>query len=238
MKKNLWTKEKYQNLWKQIQEQKEEKYRIFSEKLIFTKYPILGVRIPFLRKMSSFIAKQDIDSYLKIAQSNYHEEILMKGFVIGKIKDKDKLKQAFLDFLPLIDNWATCDMVISSLKTIKKNQKYFLSLMDSLFEKKETYYLRAGFVLLLNYYVEDSFFSMIEEKIKKVNSDEYYVEMAQAWLLCECFIKNQEVFFPFLKEGNISFSLLSKTIQKICDSNRVDRKTKEKVKKLKKELYS
>ncbi len=241
-KSAAWTKQDYHAFWNQLKKAKEEDFRLFSERIIKTKYPMLGIRTPLLKKQASCIAKQDIDTYLEVSEKTYFEEILVQGFVIGKIREKEKLKQAFLKFVPQIDNWAVCDMVIASLKRVAKEKPYFLAMVDALLSKKKTFYIRSGLVLLLNYYVEDAFLEEIFRRILKITSKEYYVEMAEAWLLCECFIENEEKTYTFLKESVSSFSLLSKTIQKICDSYRVTKETKEKLKQLKnqkkEELYS
>ncbi len=218
----MWTKEKYQMLWRKLVQKKDENYIAFSKKIIQTKYPMLGIRIPMLRKTASFIAKEDILSYLEIARDDSYEEVMLQGILLGKLKSKDSLKTALFSFLPKIDNWALCDIVVSSLKIVSKEKMFFLPIIDQLLESSELYTRRVGVVLLLNYYVEEDFLQELFQRILKIKGTEYSLEMAQAWLLCECFITNQEMTYTFLNEGGLSFSLLSKTIQKICDSHRVN----------------
>ena len=237
----MWTKEKYRVFWKEALQKTDENYRLFSQKIIQTNYPMLGIRTPNLQKMATAIAREDVLSYLKVALDKTYEEVLMQGFLLGKITEKGILKQALDTFLPKIDNWALCDMTVARLKLVAKEKDYFLKVIDSYLSKKDVYSKRVGLVLLLNYYVEDSFLEEIFCRIRKIKEHSYYVEMAIAWLLCECFIENQEQTFHFLCQEQLSMSILTKTVQKVCDSYRVSPAWKEKLKQLKqtkKELYS
>lgn len=237
----IWTTQTYQALWNDLKKEQDLDYITFQQKLITTKYPMIGLRTPLLRKTAAKIAKQDIASYLRVSQTATFEEVMVKGFVIGKLKDKVSLQKEMLSFIPFIDNWAVCDMFVASLKLVSNEQAFFLKEIECLLKEKEVFAVRVGLVLLLDYYVEEHYLPFIFEQILAVDRDEYYIEMAKAWLLCECFIKEQEKTLFFLENTPLSFSLLSKTIQKICDSYRVPKEMKEYLKQLRlkrKELYS
>ena len=47
--KEVWTKKKYQSFMMELYRDKDEKYRSFQQKLIFTQYPIVGIRTPKIR---------------------------------------------------------------------------------------------------------------------------------------------------------------------------------------------
>ncbi|MGN1057828.1 MAG: DNA alkylation repair protein [Candidatus Avelusimicrobium sp.] len=55
----------------------------------------------------------------------------------------------------------------------------------------------------------------------------YYVNMANAWLLCECFIKQREKTLNYLKNHNLNNFTINKTISKCRDSFRVSKEDKE-----------
>ena len=61
----------------------------------------------------------------------------------------------------------------------------------------------------------------------------YYVEMAVAWLLSYCYIKYPENTLKYLKNNNLNDFTFNKTIDKICESFRVSKEEKLKLKKLK-----
>ncbi len=203
------------------------KYKEFNSKIITTKYEILGIKSPVLKKMAREIFKGDYKSFLDINDNNYYEIIMLKGLVLGLIKNISELEEYFNGYLNLIDNWALCDSFCASLKIVNKNKEYFLNIIDDLINSKLEYKVRVGLVLLLDFYVEKEYLDYIFECINKTESDFYYINMARAWLLCECFIKYQDYTLKYLDNNKLDKFTINKTISKIRDSFRVDKDKKE-----------
>ena len=59
------------------------------------------------------------------------------------------------------------------------------------------------------------------------NETEYYVNMAMAWLLCECFIKQKAKTISYLQNHKLNKFTINKMISKCCDSYRVSKEDKE-----------
>ena len=57
---------------------KDEKYKEFNDKIINTKMPTIGVRMPILKKIAKNISKGDYDEFLSNVNSNYYEEVLIR----------------------------------------------------------------------------------------------------------------------------------------------------------------
>lgn len=55
----------------------EEEYRVFSSGLLPGNNNILGVCLPILRKIAKRIARSDWREYLKNAQDDYFEEVML-----------------------------------------------------------------------------------------------------------------------------------------------------------------
>ena len=53
----IWNKDTYQEYIKYLISIKEDKYKKFHSKLCFTKYEILGIRLPIIRKIVKEISK-------------------------------------------------------------------------------------------------------------------------------------------------------------------------------------
>ena len=83
-----WTKETYQEYIKYLISIKEEKYKEFHSKLCFTKYEILGIRLPIIRKIVKQISKTNYEDFFKHTKSKYYEEVMIEGLVISTIKDE------------------------------------------------------------------------------------------------------------------------------------------------------
>lgn len=68
----------------------ENDYKNFNRTLISTKYEILGVRMPALRKLAKEIAvSKDVYTYLKNAEYTTYEHIMLYGLVLGYLKDPE-----------------------------------------------------------------------------------------------------------------------------------------------------
>ena len=91
-------------------------------------------------------------------------------------------------------------------------------------KKYERIKLFSGlFVLLLNYYIEKKYIKVIFELCNKYNTNEYYVEMAIAWLITECFIKEEKITTKFLKENKLGLNINKKILKKINESNKINK---------------
>ena len=72
----------------QILQEADEKYQKFSSALLPGVNNVVGVRLPVLRKISREIYKSDWQTYLKNNDCRFMEETMLKGMVIGLIKDE------------------------------------------------------------------------------------------------------------------------------------------------------
>lgn len=102
-------------------------YKNFHSKLMPTVNPeaIIGIRMPILRKYAKSLAKTaDADEFLTILPHKYYEENNLHSLLIEPIKDYDKAISLTDEFLPYIDNWATCDLM--SPKILPDIQTNFL----------------------------------------------------------------------------------------------------------------
>lgn len=207
----------------------EEEYKKFNSKIIFTKYEMLGIRLPKLRKIVKDISKKDYKWLLNMSGNTYYEEVMIYLLVVASLKSTSELMLYFDKALCLIDNWALCDSFCSSLKIVEKNKDYFLKIIDKLLKSTEIYNIRVGFVLFLNFYVSEEYLDLIFNYLNNIKSTEYYINMAKAWLLCEVFIKYQDSGLKYLENNNLDSFTINKAISKIRDSYRVSKEIKDKI---------
>ena len=216
------------NIEEILKNESEESYREFSSKLINeTKYPILGVRLPKLRKLARQIYKNNPYEYLG-KKITYLEEVLLHAFVIGELKDKQEIIYHLDRLIPYIDNWSTCDSLCASLKCVKNDRLYFLEYIKGLLVGNSIFEKRIGYVLLLNYYIMDEYVDLCISSVLNNPSTDYYVYMAQAWLLSMIYVHYQEEILsilPFLNNET-----RRKTISKIQDSKQISNEDKQRAK--------
>ena len=224
---NTWDEVQYNKLINYLNNIGEEKYKDFNSKLVLTKYKMYGIKVPILRDIAKKISKTNIISFLDIVKSNSYEEVMIEGLVISYIKEVDLCVKYFNKFINKIDNWAICDTCISSMKIVNKNKELFLKQIKKYIESKNEYVVRVGVVLLLNYYIEDSYIDLVFDIIDSVNREDYYINMAIAWLVSVCFVKYRNKTFKYLNDNKLNRFTYNKSIQKIIESYRVSLEDKE-----------
>ena len=68
------------------------------------------------------------------------------------------------------------------------------------------------------------------------DDEQYYVQMAQAWLVAQLAISEPEAVYEWFEENNLKYNINGKAIQKICDSFRIPKEWKKKYKELRPQL--
>lgn len=233
-KELVWDSNTYNDFINYLKNVKDgDDFKVFSKKLINTKNEMIGIKIPKLRKLAKEINKTNVISFLDNVTSTYYEEILVEGFVIGSITDKDIFDKYFFNYIKKIDNWSTCDTVISSCKIMKKDSSYYNYALK-LIKEKEEFIVRVGLIMILDHYVDSEHIDDIFKKIDTVKSDYYYVNMAIAWLISVCFVKYKDKTYKYLKNNNLDKFTYNKAIQKIIESLRVSNDDKNILKQMKK----
>lgn len=208
----------------------DENYKMFHQRICQTSYEILGIKIPILRKISKDLLKQyDYKEILKNLNYKYYEHVMLHGLVIANAKvDYEKKLDLITEFIPLIDNWAICDIFISELKFIKNYKDLFLNYIQNIFNNKGEYYQRFCIVVLLNYYIDDNYIDFVLNKMLEVKSEYYYVKMAVSWCLSICLIKYFDKTIKFLNDNKNSFDkwTYNKALQKGIESFRIIKENK------------
>lgn len=230
-----WNQELYKEFVKYLISNQDKKYKEFHSSLVLnSKYEIIGIRVPAMRNIAKEIAKGDIESFLEYAQDKYYEEVMIQGLVISHIKDEKLFYKYFKEYINKIDNWALCDSFCSSVKIVEKyEEKYFIEANKMAASNKE-FVARVGLIIILNHFVKQNNLDTIFNTLNKIQSDKFYINMAEAWLLCEMYIKFPKETQVFLKENNLNKFTQNKAISKIYDSYRVSKEEKELLKKYRK----
>ena len=91
----------------------------------------------------------------------------------------------------------------------------------------EEFISRTGLVIILSHFVNKNNLNTIYETLNKIDSDKFYINMAESWLICDLFIKHREETLEFLKNNKLNKFTQNKAISKIHDSYRVTKEDKE-----------
>lgn len=232
MDKTVWNVETYKQFIKDLETYSDSKYKKFHFKLLNSDVNLLGVRTPILKKIAKSISTTNYSDWLKYNKHTCYEEVLLHGLVVTYTKNNwDRFINEFDNFTKYIDNWAACDIVCANAKIFKKHLKEGLNYINLCLNDKNTWKIRVGLVLLLDFYINDDYINTVLKLANQKYSEEYYVKMAQAWLISICYIKYPKITEKFLYNTSIDQWTLNKTISKICDSKRITKETKLRLKK-------
>lgn len=224
----------YEEFLKELYSLQDLKYKEFNSKIVVADN-LIGVRTPELKRLAKIIARSDYDKFINENKHEYYEDSFVHGLVLGYLKlDYDELIKYIDDFLPHIDSWAICDSTVANLKTLKKNitkDKCF-NKMKEYIKSPEPFTSRFGYMVLLDYFIEEKYMDDIFDLCKDYQ-DHYYVKMAIAFLISVCYVKQKGRTLTFLKNNKLDDWTYNKSIQKILESSRVSNEDKKMLRSMK-----
>ena len=231
---NIWNKETYKEFIDYLYSIKDDKYKEFHESLVLnSKYQMIGIRLPLMRKLAKEISKTNIIDFLEVSKDTTYEEIMIQGLVISNIKEEETFYKYHKKYINKIDNWALCDTYCNSIKIVRNyEEKYFKKALELSLNEDE-FISRTGLIMILSNFINKNNLDKIFNVLDKINSNKYYINMAEAWLLCELFIKYKEETITYLEHHKLNKFTVNKTISKIHDSYRVTKEDKEFINKYK-----
>ena len=205
-------------------ELQDEKYRNFQSKLIPTinSESIIGIKTPELKTLAKDISKGNEilrNDFLSDVPHRYFEENQLQAFIISDEKDFDKCIDYLENFLPYIDNWATCDQLCPAI--FKKNHSKLLPYINKWINSNYTYTIRFAIKLLMQHFLNEDFKPEYLEMVAKVESSEYYINMMRAWYFATSLAKQYESTITVIQEKRLDIWTHNKTIQKAIESFRI-----------------
>mgnify|MGYP000946990187 CR=1 FL=1 len=218
-----------------LEQQAEENYKKFNDKLIPGVKNAIGVRMAPMKALAKQLSGEGYDEYFRElsnapAEEIYYEEILLQGLTIGCIKVSTEERLKYIEaFIPKIDNWAVCDSFCAGLKFTKKEPEKIWSFIQLYLKNSQEFYIRFGVVMLMDYFIDEEHIETDLILLEQIDHEGYYVKMAVAWAISVCFVKFPDMtraFFVKGKNGLDDFTY-NKAIQKIRESYRVPKEDKE-----------
>ena len=210
-------------------------YKNFHSKLMPTINPdsIIGIRVPILRDYAKKLFKENsiesLNSFLKNLPHEFYEENNIHAFIIEKINNFDECIFYLENFLPYIDNWATCDML--NPKIFKTNYEKLLEKIYQWINSDSVYTVRLGIGMLMRFFLDEKFETKYLDLVSSINSEEYYINMMRAWFFATALAKQYEQTLPYIKNYSLDKWTHNKTIQKAKESFRITKVQKEELKK-------
>ena len=205
----------------------EPEYRAFQCRLMPTVPPekVLGVRTPLVRKLAKEVGKTPkAADFLRDLPHKYYEEDNLHAFILEGIKNYDECVAALDDFLPFVDNWATCDSM--KPKVLQKHKKELLTPICRWMASDKTYTARFAIELLMNLYLDEDFDPFYLKWVAETKSGAYYLDMMVAWYFATALAKQYEYALPYIAEHRLSPWVHRKAVQKAIESFRLTEEQK------------
>ena len=229
-----WNKENYQKFLNYLDINKDLKYRDFHYKLLKdSSINFIGVRTPILKDIAKQISKTNYIEFIKLNTLKSYEEKTIYGLLLGYLKiDFNDLLNFIDNYLVNIDNWATCDLICANLKMFKKNKNLGFNYLKNKVNSNNIWIQRFVIVMFLDYFLCDEYIDDVLKTISSIDTNEYYGEMAMAWLLATAYINYHDKVLSLLESGKISKNVINLTIKKSNESYRITKEKKELIKNL------
>lgn len=192
---------------------------------------VIGVRTPQLRKMAKELECKTAEKFMRTLPHRFYEENNLHAFLIERIRDFDACIDALNEFLPYVDNWATCDSM--NPKILGKHKKQLLQHIDRWLSSSHEYTVRYAIKLLMTYFLDAEFDIAYPTRVAAVRSDKYYINMMIAWYFATALAKQYDAILPYLTERRLSPWIHKKAIQKSIESYRITNEQKKTLRALK-----
>lgn len=216
------------DIQKRLFEMQDPGYQVFQSKLMPTvdSERVIGVRMPQLRKYAKELAKTpETEVFLSRLPHQYYEENNLHAMLLMSLKSYEECVEKVKEFLPFVDNWATCDLLRPAV--FKRHLPELAGEVNKWLQSEHTYTVRFGIGMLLSYYLDDAFEQKYLDWAAKIRSQEYYINMMTAWYFATALAKKYEKTLPYLTEQRLDIWTHNKTIQKAIESYRITPEQKE-----------
>ena len=199
-----------------------ESYAAFNQRIVNTKMPVIGVRVPDLRRLARELAPDmsaaDISKLLSEKNRSF-DYLLLCGLLIthARLDDQtaiDLTKQ----YLPCVDSWAHIDIFVEKKRRFA-GEIWWYFVLECLQGEAE-FTVRYGVISLMTNFLDEAHIDQVFAALQNVRHDGYYVKMALAWLYATAAVQFFELTLAELENGRIDTWTRNKAYQKMRESRR------------------
>ena len=199
-----------------------EFYAAFNRRIVNTKMPVIGVRVPDLRRLARRLAP-DMSaveiSELLTAQNESFDYVLLCGLLITHARlDDQTMIDLTKQYLPHVDSWAHIDIFVEKKRRFASEVWWNFAL--ECLQSEAEFTVRYGVVSLMTNFLDEAHIDQVFAALRKVTSDGYYVKMALAWLYATAAVNFFEKTLAELENRQIDAWTRNKAYQKMRESRR------------------
>ncbi len=192
----------------------------WEKRIVNTALPCIAVPSCEVDRMAREIFKGNYAAFLDLWIWENHTATLVFGKIISKIKNFSEQVKYLVPYSEKADNWSTIDTL--KFRFASGNIADYLGLSKKLLCSNFTFSRRLALIILLKLLsVTDCTKAAFEALDSLFDEREYYVNMAGAWLLCECMIRFRDKTVEYYRTNKTNDFIVNKSISKCRDSFRV-----------------
>ena len=199
-----------------------ESYAVFNKRIVNTKMPVIGVRVPDLRRLARKLAPNmsaaDI-SKLLTAKNKSFDYVLLCGLLIthARLDDQTAINLA-KQYLPRVDSWAHIDIFVEKKRRFAGEVWWDFAL--ECLQNEDEFTVRYGVISLMTNFLDEAHINQVFAALRNVKHDGYYVKMALAWLYTTAAVHFFELTLAELENEHIDTWTRNKAYQKMRESRR------------------
>ena len=199
-----------------------ESYAAFNQRIVNTKMPVIGVRVPDLRRLARELAPDmsaaDIGKLLT-AKNESFDYVLLCGLLITHARLDDQMAiNLTKQYLPCVDSWAHIDIFVEKKRRFAGEVWWDFALECLLSEAEFT--VRYGVIALMTNFLDEARIDQVFAVLRRIKHDGYYVKMALAWLYTTTAVHFFDLTLAELENEHIDAWTRNKAYQKMRESRR------------------
>jgi 3-methyladenine DNA glycosylase AlkD len=215
----------YETLRQQLRDLADPAYKAFKKRIV-PHVQCLGVRMPALRRLARQLTNEDdLNGLLpSLLKSPLQEDKILFALLTGyqTAIPPDELLSRLNAFIPCLDNWEVCDLFAGVLKhAVSKQPARFYALAKDYISHENPWEIRFGLVLMIDYFCRPATVDELLSIAAGITHPNYYVKMANAWLLSVLYLVDKDKTTDFLRHTSLDDRTINLAIQKIIDSHQV-----------------
>ncbi|MFC2431021.1 MAG: DNA alkylation repair protein [Candidatus Saccharimonas sp.] len=199
-----------------------ETYAAFNQRIVNTKMPVIGVRVPDLRRLARELAPgmsaADISELLTVQNESF-DYVLLCGLLITHARLDDQMAIDLVkQYLPRVDSWAHIDTFVEKKRRFAGDIWWDFAL--ECLQSEAEFAVRYGVISLMTNFLDESHINQVFAALRNVKHDGYYVKMALAWLYATAAVNFFEPTLAELENEHIDTWTRNKAYQKMRESQR------------------
>ena len=199
-----------------------ETYAEFNKRIVNTKMPVIGVRVPDLRRLARELASDmsaaDIRNLLAEKNQSFDYLLLCGLLIVHARLDDQTTIDLTKQYLPRVDSWAHIDVFIEKKRRFTGESWWDFAL--ECLQSEAEFTVRYGVVSLMTNFLDESHIDQVFAALRNIAYDGYYVKMALAWLYATAAVQFFELTLTELENGHIDAWTRNKAYQKMRESRR------------------